>query len=365
MRAFWQLALYGVRMYLRDREAVFWGLFFPVMLMGLIGVVFGGNEDVNFTVSLVDESRGHPAAQGIRAGLEKVPVFKVTPEPREEALQALKKGDRSLVLILPAAPTPPAGAGKAATYTLTAYFDDSRPQISQAALSIVEKIVGTANLSLSGAPPVFALTAHGVSTQNLSMFDFLLPGIMAMTLMQTGLLGVSWVVASYREKLVLKRVLSTPLRASSFMGGLVARFTLVNLLQVAIIFILGTSIFKARVVGSLPVLALLSIIGSLSFLAMGFAVSTFSRTPEAANLLGSVINFPMMFLSGTFWPREMIPAAVQPLINALPLTPLVEAMRGVGASGDPLSDHVGGILYLAAWGAIAFLFSLRYFRWEK
>lgn len=196
------------------------------------------------------------------------------------------------------------------------------------------------------------------------MFDFLLPGVIAMTVMQTGLMGVTWVVANYRERQVLKRVLATPFSPLAFLAGLVARFTVVNVLQAVVIFLVATFAFGAKTLGSLLHLGVLTILGSVTFLAIGFAVSTLSRTAEAANTLGSVLNFPMLFLSGTFWPKEMLPDAIRPVVGLLPLTPLVDALRGVGAMGDPIGAYTPGILYLFAWAAAGFLVAAWRFRWE-
>jgi ABC-2 type transport system permease protein len=118
------------------------------------------------------------------------------------------------------------------------------------------------------------------------------------------------------------------------------------------------------IVGSLLTLAVLATIGTLVFVGMGLAISTISRSPESANLLGSVLNFPMMFLAGTFWPREFMPRFLQPIISALPLTPLVEAMRAVAARGEPVTPYLSALAYLGAWGVLSFLVAGWRFKWE-
>lgn len=363
MKAILVLAAYSFKMFLRDKGALFWGILFPLLLMGMIGTVFGNTDRVTFEVSVVDESGGNPLAAGIKEGIRAIPVFKTREEGREEAQAALRAGNRSLVVFLPP-PVQGSSGGGPVPYRIEAVYDEGRVQVSQAALSILDRVASEVNLRAAGGTRVVEVEARGASTGRLSLFDFLLPGIMAMTIMQSGLMGVTWVVATYRERLVLKRVLTTPVRPFTFFAGLVTRFTAVQFLQVAIIFAVGTLVFNAKTVGSLGALALLSVLGSVAFLGIGFAVSTVSKGPEAANNLGSLINFPMMFLSGTFWPREMIPAALQPVVGALPLTPLVEAMRGVGARGEPLADFLPGLAYLLAWGVVGFLVSARYFRWD-
>lgn len=345
------------RTWWRDKASVFWGIVFPLLLMGLIGLVFGRTSNLTFQVS-VAAVPADPLAAGALEALKSVEPFRVIEEPVEVGLEKLREGDRTLVVILPAMGQ--AGNGG----EVVVYYNEANSQVAQAGVAIVRQVVDELNKRITGRQDVIALRSESVSARELTMFDFLLPGIMAMTLMQTGLMGVTYVVANYRERLVLKRVLATPFPPFAFLAGLVARFTVVNLIQVAIIFLVATYAFGARTAGSLWHLAILCLIGSVTFLAIGFAVSTVSRTAEAANTLGSLINFPMLFLSGTFWPKEFLPEGMRSVVSALPLAPLVDAMRGVGAMGDPLSQYLGGIAYLLAWAVAGFALAAWRFRWE-
>jgi ABC-2 type transport system permease protein len=352
MNAFTAMIATSIKVFLRDRSSVFWGVAFPLILMGLIGLAFGRSASVLFTVSVVDE--GNPQlAQPLLTGLGRVPVFKVVEEGREQALGQLREGKRTLVIVIPAQGT-----------TMEAFYDSSQEQNGRTALVILERFVAEANLRIAGAPALLTVKTSSVAGADVRFFDFLLPGILAMTIAQTGLLGVSTVVATMRERLLLKRVMATPVPPLAFLGGLVGRFSLVNLFQSAIILVVATLVFGARIRGSLLDLAALALVGAVAFFGMGFAISTVSRTPESANLLGSVVNFPMMFLSGTFWPREFMPESIRPFIAYLPLSPLVDAMRGVAASGEPLAQYLWAVLYLLAWTAVAFVVAVRRFRWE-
>jgi len=355
MRGFWTTVLMGFRMYLRDRGALFWGIAFPLILMTLIGLAFGRSGTPLFRVAVVDQGAGRLGDQ-LRSGLARIPGLRVE-EARdpETALEQVRRGRLTLVVVVPPSPREP----------LRAFFDQTRITESQTALMILERFVAEANLRLSGATPTLRLQATGIPGRpQLRFFDFLLPGILAMTVMQTGLSGVTWVVATYRQRLILKRILATPAPPAAFLGGLVGRYTLTGLVQMAVIVTVAVVAFHAKIVGSLVTLAGLIVVGTLAFVGMGFAISTLSATPESANLLGSVISFPMMFLAGTFWPKDLMPQAVQPVINLLPLTPLVDVMRAVSARGEALSPYVGGLAYVAAWGALSFVVAIRRFKWE-
>lgn len=352
MRAFTAMLGTSVKTFLRNRSAVFFGVMFPLILMSLIGLAFGRTDSVLFTVSVVDE--GNPQiARPLLAGLSQVSVFKVVEEGRAAALAQLRAGKRALVVVIPRQGT-----------NLEAFYDSSREQSSRTALMILERFVAEANLGLSGTPAVLQISASAVAGQRVKFFDFLMPGILAMTIAQTGLMGVSFMIAGMRERLVLKRVMATPVHPLAFLGGLVGRSSIIQLLQVVIIFLVATFVFGARTQGSLFDLAVLALVGAVAFFAMGFAISTVSRSAESANLLGSLVNFPMMFLAGTFWPREFMPEAIRPVIAYLPLSPLVDSMRGVAASGEPLGQYLWAVLYLLGWTVVAFAVAVRRFRWE-
>ena len=356
MRGFWVTVKMGLRMYLRDRGAVFWGIVFPLILMTLIGLAFGRSDSPSFTIAVVDQSGGL-LGRGLLEGLRQVPVFRVEEAgDTEAALVRLREGRLTLVIVVPGAPS-----GE----PIRAYFDQARVTDSQTALVILERFIADANLRLARAPQTLRLQATGIAGRiQLRFFDFLLPGILAMTVMQTGLSGVTWVVATYRQRLILKRILATPAHPAAFLGGLVGRYTLTSLFQMAVIMLVAVLAFHARIVGSLATLGALIVLGTLVFVGMGFAISTVSKSPEAANLLGTAISYPMMFLAGTFWPKDLMPKAMQPVIGLLPLTPLVDVMRGVSARGDAVTAYLPGLAYLAAWGAVSFLVAAKRFRWE-
>ena len=352
MRAFAAVISTSIRSFFRDRGAVFFGVMLPIILMALIGLAFSRTDSLAFTVSIVDEGNA-VLARPLKDGLGQVPVFNLIEERRDQALAQMRAGRRALVVIIPAQGT-----------DLQVYYDSSRDQTSRTALLILERFVAEANLRISGVPSVVRVLSAPVAGTRVKFFDFLMPGILAMTIAQTGLLSVSTVVATMRERLLLKRVMATPVPALAFLGGLVGRFSIVQLVQGAIIFLVGTFVFGAHTQGSLLDLGLLAVVGALAFFGMGFAISTVSKTSESANLLGSLVNFPMMFLSGTFWPREFMPQTIRPVIAYLPLSPLVDAMRGVGASGEPIGDYLWAVGYLLAWTAGAFVIAIRRFRWE-
>src|SRR5439155_23624253 len=127
----------------------------------------------------------------------------------------------------------------------------------------------------------------------------------------------TWVVATYRQRLILKRILATPAHPAAFLGGLVGRYTLTSLFQMAVIMVVAVLAFHGRIAGSLLTLGALIVLGTLVFVGMGFAISIVAKSPEAANLLGSAIRYPVVSQAGPFWPKDLMPKAMQPVSGLL------------------------------------------------
>src|SRR5690606_31162700 len=255
----------ALRIFWRDKHALFWGIAFPLMLMGLIGTVFSDMDNLVLRTAVVIPDGGNPLSQGMLAALEDVRALEVVVEDEATALAALRRGDRSLVVVLPGdeATAALAGGGTSAPVPVRVYYDEARMQVAQAGLAIVNGIVHDINQRVTGRADVLAVEAAGVAAEQLSMFDFLLPGILAMGLMQSGLMGVSAVITAYRERLLLKRVLATPFPPAAFLAGLILRFTITNVIQGLIIVLVGVLVFGARVVGSYVHLLFLVLVGSV------------------------------------------------------------------------------------------------------
>lgn len=346
------------RAYWRDRGALFWGIALPVLLMTLIGLAFGGAQSLRLDVSVVAPAPppATPAVdEALVDGLEAIDSVTVHRESEGRARAALQSGERNLVVLVPGVEPP---------LTVRVLYDRTQPQVSQAGLAIIRGVITSLNRRFSGAQLPVNLSSRAVEAQNTDMFDFLLPGIIALTIMQTGLQGLTHSVTQLRDRLVLKRLLTTPANPLVFIGGLLGRFTFVNVVQAAIIFAIGSFGFGARTVGSLWQFGLLVVLGSVVFIAMGLAVSTVAATPESANALGSAISFPMMFLSGVFFPKEAMPAGLQPLIEYLPLTPLVDMLRAVATRGESLAAFGPSLIYFTLIGVAATWLAARRFRWE-
>jgi len=361
MRAFWKLFLANLKGFFRDRMALFWMLAFPVFIILLFGAVFGGGDDASFDIGLVVEDAG-PAAKGIAMAFEQVPVLNVHRGELDEEIEALKKGDRRAVVVLPEGLSE-AIAGKE-PIDVPVYYDPANQTASQIVLSIIRRILEEVDRHISGTPQVLRLSEQTILSRRLRGIDYLLPGVVAMALMQLGVFGTAHPIISLRERQVLRRLSVTPLPRSTFLAADVLLRLLIALTQVVLLLVIGMLVFDVRVEGSWLLFAGFVALGAAMFIALGFVVASISPTEEAGNAITQLVNFPMMFLSGIFFPVEIMPDWLRPVVEAMPLTYLGDALRQVMVGASALHPlHVDAAV-LAAWFVVCVALSVRLFRWE-
>lgn len=356
------MSVANIRSFYRDRASLFWTLAFPVIFVVLFGSIFSGGT-TRFTVGWVDQD-GSPAAAQLRTGFEQIPILEVADAPEQAALQRMRDGELDGVVVVPAGVGDlldrPAGGEPV---RLRLYTDPSRRTATTTLEQIVGQVVGGMNQALSGAPPLLAVETVPLQTQNISNAAYFVPSILAMALMQLGVFAAIPLVAQ-REKLILKRLSATPLRRATLVGSNVVMRLIIAVVQSVLIIGIGAALFGVAIVGNVLLVAALIVLGALTFLAIGYVIASYARTEESANALTSVVQFPLMFLSGIFFPVEFMPDWLQPVAAALPLTYLGDALRQTMVGGAAYVPLEVDVLVLGAWLVGSFVVSARFFRWQ-
>ncbi|MGE5588117.1 MAG: ABC transporter permease [Clostridia bacterium] len=361
MRTFWQLVLANARDIGRDKMSLFWFLLFPVIFILLFGFIFSNEGTSTYDVGIVYDS-GNPLGEGLVEGASSVPVFKTHVGDRESEIQALRKGERSLVVEVPL-PSFAALTGSGDPLKVHVYYNETEPTARQVLVPVVEQILNEAERRMTGRPRVLEVTAQPVESADLRMVDFLLPGILAMALMQLGLFGAMRAV-SLREQKVLKSLGATPLRRGLLLvSEVVVRITMA-LIQTALIVVIGYTVFHVKILGSWLSLLGAVLLGALTFVSMGYMIAAFPKTEEAGVGLVQVVQFPMMFLSGIFFPVEIMPSFLRPVVSAMPLSYLGDLLRQIMVAGPPEYSAATDVGVLAAWAVVSFLVAARFWRWE-
>jgi len=355
--------------FVRDRTALFWTLAFPVIFILLFGAIFSGSGDTTYKVGWVDED-GTPASAALREAFVAVPLLELEDGTLSASRDAMQSGNLQGIIVVPnglGAATHAAGVGGGAgggpPVAIDVYTDPSQQTSSTTIQQIVSQVVATANVAMTGSSPMLSVASRTLQTQDLTAAAFLVPGILGMALMQLGVFGAVPLVAQ-REKLILKRLGATPLPRWTLVGSNVILRLLIGLVQAVLIVGIGIAVFGVQILGSLLAMIALVVLGALTFIAIGYVVAAFARTEEAANGIVQVIQFPMMFLSGVFFPLELMPALLRPVAVILPLTYLGDALRQVMVDGTPLAPLPVDVLVLTGWFVVCLFIAARYFRWE-
>jgi ABC-2 type transport system permease protein len=218
-------------------------------------------------------------------------------------------------------------------------------------------------VNLGGRPPLVVPQAETLQTENLNFISYFVPSILGLSVMQVGIFAAIPLVAD-REKLILKRLAATPLKRWQLVGSNVLMRLLIALVQTVIIVGVGVAAFNVEITGSLLLAMAFVALGAMAFLALGYVIASFAKTEDAANGMTSVVQFPMMFLSGTFFPIASMPDFLQTIARLIPLTYLADALRQVMVGGAAFAPLYVCAAVLAAWLVGCFFVASRTFRWQ-
>ena len=360
MKAFRKLVVSEFKQFVRERTALFWTFAFPIFFILVFGAIFSGQDNVSFQVGLVVQDDS-PPAQGLSAALKQMPVFKLNIGEKDAELQALKDGDRRAVIVIP--PDFGATLSRGERGSVDVYYDPAQTSSVQVVLPIIRRVVDEFDRALGQAPSLIELNEKTLQVRNLRSIDYLVPGILAMALMQLGIFAAMPLIVQ-RESRVLKRLGATPLRRSTMVISIVAFRLLVALAQATVIILVARLVFHVPMLGSWPLLAGLIVLGTLTFLAMGYMLSSFAKTEETAVPILMAVQFPMMFLSGIFFPVEFMPDFMRPIMAAMPLTYLGDSLRQIMVSSSALHAHLTNVAVLGGWFVGCLAVAVRFFRWE-
>jgi len=215
----------------------------------------------------------------------------------------------------------------------------------------------------SGRKDVLTTTVVTSSEPGSRYIDFLIPGLLGMNLMNSGMWGIGFALVDMRQRKLLKRFVATPMRRTDFLMALASSRLILMVIEVGLLLSFGVLIFHMRVLGSFFSIALIGALGAISFGGLGLLTASRAQKIESVSGLINIVMMPMWIFSGVFFSYERFPAIVQPFIKALPLTALNDAFRAVVLEGATLVSQSGRIAVLAVWGGISFILALRWFRW--
>lgn len=336
-----ELTLARVREFLREPEALFWTFVFPIVISLALAIAFPSNAGRPVIVGI---AAGEGAAR-VREALDAVDGVEATDLAADEAERALRQGDVHLVVV---GTTPP-------TYR----FDAARAESRLARL-----VVDDALKRAAGRTDPFTAREQPVDIAGSRYIDWLIPGLIGMSLMANGMWGVGFPITQARMRNLIKRMVASPMRKRDYLLAQMLARLLGVIPEVTIPLVFGALAFGVPINGSWIDIFVVGVLGALSFGAMGLLLSSRARTFEAISGLMNLGMIPMWILSGVFFSSSNFPDVIQPVIQALPLTATNDALRAIVLDGASLGAVSGEIAILLGWGLGCFTVALKIFRWR-
>ena len=336
-----QLTLARMREFIREPEAVFWTFGFPVVVSLALALAFPSKADRPVLVGMYPGA----ATESLRATLKGSRAITIRDVRPEDERRALREGEVNIVVV----PTTPP------TYR----FDPAREE-SRLARAFVDEVLKRA----AGRTDPFTAHEEPQEVAGSRYIDWFIPGLIGMGIMSNGMWGIGFGIVQARMRKLLKRMVASPMRRSDYLlAQLFARMVFLPA-EVLVPLVFAVVAFGMPVNGSGVTIVIVALIGALSFGAIGLLLATRARTIEAISGLMNLVMLPMWILSGVFFSSANFPDAVQPVIHALPLTALIDALRAVILDGASLAGVRSEVLVLAGWGIVPFFAALRLFSWR-
>jgi ABC-type multidrug transport system permease subunit len=349
-----ELTLARVREFIRQPEAVFWVFVFPVLMAFALGIAFRNTAPEKMRVAV---DGGTSAAAAVASAISQSAELQAVVLPPEDAAQALRTG--KVALVVKGSHADPAKTTGSLPLTYEYRFDPTRPESRVARLAIddaLQRAAGRNDIARSSDQPV--------SEPGARYIDFLIPGLIGLNLMGSGMWGIGFAIVSARTNKLLKRMAATPMKRWHYLLSFMLSRLVFLFLEIAAILAFAYLVFGVKVYGSLLSFIIIALIGSVAFAGIGLLVAARTQTIEGVSGLMNLVMLPMWLLSGSFFSASRFPDFAQPIIKLLPLTALNDTLRSVMNDGAAISANMGGVGLLVAWGLVSFAIAVRIFRWQ-
>jgi len=337
----YQLALSRMREFYREPEAVFWVFGFPIVLAFALGLAFRNTGPGKLQVGVA----GGPGDSALAATLDAYARLDATVLDTATARLRLRTG-RIALLVIP---------GDSIVYR----YDSTRTESGLARLE-VDDVLQRAR----GRKDLVAVRDDRVVAPGSRYIDFLIPGLLGMNLLGSGIWGVGFSVVQARQRKLLKRYMATPMRRSHYLLSFIFSRLVFLIVEVVALVGFGWLLFGVAVRGSFAALGGITVLGSFAFAGLGLLVASRAKTIEGVSGLMNLVMLPMWILSGTFFSYSRFPDAMIPFVKALPLTALNDALRAVMIDGAAVTTLGTPLVIVVAWGAVSFVIALKIFRWR-
>lgn len=351
--------------FFRDKTALFFTFLFPLLFLFVFGSLNSGSGDISFKIALLNNSESSFAKEFVEKSLESE-TLKVNSEITdfEQAREIMGRGEIDTIIELPSDFGVPNEAGTPSG-VMNVYYQESSPQSGQTIAAIMEEqVLGDINKSLGQPEPPFSVQQKSTATANLSPFDYVFSGLLGFTMLSLGIFGLANSMPAEKKTGAFKRLRASPITAAQLVFANMIHYLLIGLISVALMIAVALMVFDFNMRGDWLNLSVFIVIGIILMFGFGLAIGGWAKNENQSAALTNIVSFPLMFLSGVFFPRFLMPGWLQDITGFLPLTPVIDGMRQIMTESKTLLDLGPELGLIGVWIVVIYFIAIRVFRWE-
>jgi ABC-2 type transport system permease protein len=356
----------NTKRFFRDRLAQFFSILFPLIFLFVFGSFSSGNNDVSFKVALLNSSDNTFSKQFVHQLESSKSSFKVQDgvTTMSDARSKLSKSQIDGIIVLPKEFGTVQGSQKYPSGQLELLYNQSSSGTGETMTSVLKGIFDQINNKLTGVQPPFTVNGHTVSENSLTAFDYTFAGLLGFSIIGLGIFGPVNVFPELKKQGILRRLHTTPLRTWQYFLATMFSQAITGIVGIVVQFAVAIKVFGLKVDGNYIEIFIFTVFSIFMILGLGLAIGGWAKNERQAAPLSNIVVFPMLFLSGTFFPRYLMPEWLQTVTNYLPLTPVIDGLRLLTTEGKHLIDLGPQLALMTAWFMLIYAIAFRVFKWE-
>lgn len=361
----WTFVRISTKRFFRDKLALFFTIVFPLIFLFVFGSLSGGNGSISFNVAVINQSKSDFASQFVKSS-EDSKVLKVDKDitSLDQAKQKMSVSQLDAAIILPSDFGTVKNGQAYPSGQAQLIYTQNNQQSGGALGSVLDSMFKGINSKFVNTGVPFTVKSTQLNERSLSAFDYTFAGLLGFSLIGMGIFGPMNVFPELKKMGILRRLSTTPLRVWQYFLSTMIGQAIIGCLSFAIMFVVAITVFHLNVVGNYLELTAFLILGVITMLGIGLALGGWAENERQAAPLSNIIVFPMMFLSGTFFPRFLMPEWLQTISGFLPLTPIIDGIRMIATEGKHLVDIGPQLGLIGIWIIVIYVIAFKVFRWE-
>jgi ABC-2 type transport system permease protein len=350
--------------FMRDKVAIFFTFLFPLLFLLVFGALNHGSGDVDFDVAIINRSESSFAKEfAEQSNDNKVLKLHQDVTSIDQAREMMGRGELDSIIELPADFGTP-DASNIPRGNVVVYYEEASPQTGQTLAGIIEQSLDKTNQALTSHVDPLVVEVKSTKTAGLTSFDYVFAGLIGFTSMSLGIFGMANGFPVEKRSGRLRRLRATPLRASQLILATALEYLMIGAVSIAMMFVVGLLVFDFHMRGDYLSFAVFTLIGIFLMFGFGLAIGGWSKNENQSAPLSNLVAFPMMFLSGVFFPRFLMPDWLATITYYLPLTPIIDGTRYIITEGASIFDLGSELLIIGVWTIIIYAIAIKCFRWE-